>query len=87
MEERESTSRRAEVPAQAQVTYCKGTVREGRFAGRRCGNAVPCEEHDIRPLAYGLQALGPDEYPLGFYMAMARKRFVPKRPRAGSVLR
>lgn len=91
MEERGSTPGPAEVSAEAEIvvtraTYCKGTIRAGRFAGRRCGNAVPCVEHDIRPLALGMQAVGPDEYPLGFYMHMARERFVPKRPRPGSVL-
>jgi hypothetical protein len=31
-------------------------------------------EHDILPLAYGMQAQGPDEYPFGFYVEMARQR-------------
>lgn len=61
-----------EVPPQ--TTYCKGTIRDGRFAGRRCGNASPCMNHEIMPRAYSLQALGPDEYPLGFYIEMARQQ-------------
>jgi hypothetical protein len=75
----ERARHRAEVPSQAQaVTYCKGTVRSGRFAGFRCGNASPCMEHDIMPVAYNLQALGPDEYPLGFYVEMAKQKLTPR---------
>lgn len=64
-----------EVPPQ--TTYCKGTLRAGRYAGRRCGNASPCMTHDIMPLAYGLQAIAPDEYPLDVYVEMARQRLKP----------
>lgn len=64
-------------------THCKGTIREGRYAGRRCGNASPCYEHDVRPLALNLQAQGPDEYPFGFYEVMARLRLSAERTMTG----
>lgn len=73
------------------ATHCKEVVGSGRYKGRRCGNAVPCEEHDILPLARALELEGPDEYPSGYYEYLARERLATRpmrvRIREDSVLR
>ena len=80
--------------------YCKETITQGRFAGRKCGNVIPCEEPDVKPLADFYQSTGPDQYPRGFYEKAARDAiaeqgesfrrpvhpFIPKRPRPGELL-
>jgi hypothetical protein len=50
---------------------------------------VPATEEDVRALARTLQRVGPDEFPWGYYVHLARTRLeedAKKRPRPGSVL-
>lgn len=98
MAREEHTPVKSEVPAHVVTTraqkFCLNKITRGRYVGRTCVNASPCYTHDVRPLALNLQAQGPDEYPFGFYEAMAREHIAlrqsPPPPRKvvrrGSVL-